>query len=61
MSGTSGTHDKIEGTFHENKGAVVEAVGHAVGNEKVEKDGKQEKIEGQIQRKVGEVKTVFGM
>ncbi len=57
----SSTHDKVEGTFHETKGKVIEATGHALGNDEMERDGKQEKFEGQVQHKVGEIKAVLGM
>ncbi len=35
----SSTHDKIEGNAHKAKGNVKEAVGHAIGNEKMEAEG----------------------
>ncbi len=35
----SSTHDKVEGNAHKAKGNVKEAVGHAIGNEKMEAEG----------------------
>ena len=42
----------MEGNFHRAKGAVKESVGHAIGNEKMEKEGKQENIEGKLQKEI---------
>jgi uncharacterized protein YjbJ (UPF0337 family) len=56
----SSTTDKIEGDFHRAKGAVKEEAGYLVGNEKLEARGKAENIEGQVQKKVGDVKAALG-
>ncbi len=56
----SSTTDKIEGTLHQAKGAIVEETGHILGNDDMEARGKAENIDGQIQKKVGDVKAVFG-
>jgi uncharacterized protein YjbJ (UPF0337 family) len=53
------TKDKIEGTTHEVKGAVKEKVGRATNNPDLEIEGNDEKIDGKIQRKVGDVEKVF--
>ena len=39
---------------------VKETVGHAVGNERLEAEGKAKHFEGQVEVKTGEVKQVFG-
>ena len=56
---TSNT-DKIEGAMHEVKGKVKEVAGKLVGNPDLESEGAAEKVDGKVQRKVGDVKKVFG-
>jgi uncharacterized protein YjbJ (UPF0337 family) len=56
----SSTQDKAEGTAKNIAGSVKEAAGKAIGNPRLEADGKTEKVEGQIQEKVGEIKKVLG-
>jgi uncharacterized protein YjbJ (UPF0337 family) len=41
------------------KGSVKQAVGHVTGNPKVEAEGQQEKIEGKVQKKIGQVERVI--
>jgi uncharacterized protein YjbJ (UPF0337 family) len=53
------TKDKAEGALHEAKGAVKEAVGHAVNNPDLEAEGLAEKVTGKIQKKVGDVEKVI--
>ena len=54
------TKDKIEGTLHEAKGKVKEETGKAIGNPDLQDRGTGEKIAGKVQKKVGDVKKVFG-
>jgi uncharacterized protein YjbJ (UPF0337 family) len=56
----SSTKDKIEGTLREAKGKVKEESGKAVGNPDLRDRGTAEKVGGKIQKKVGDVKKVFG-
>jgi uncharacterized protein YjbJ (UPF0337 family) len=56
----SSIKDKIEGTFHEVKGAVREMAGKITDNPKLKMKGKAEKIAGKAQEKLGDVKKVFG-
>ena len=56
----SSTKDKVEGTFHEVKGAVRETAGKVSDNPTLEVKGKAEKIAGKAQEKLGDVKKVFG-
>lgn len=56
----SSMKDKVEGTFHEMKGQVKKTTGKLFKNKELEAEGAGEKIAGQSQRKVGEVKKVFG-
>ena len=39
---------------------MKEKVGHAIGNEKMEVEGKAKHLEGELQHKTGEVKQVIG-
>ncbi|PZR77157.1 MAG: CsbD family protein [Chthoniobacterales bacterium] len=56
----SSTKDKIKGTMREAKGKVKEEAGRATGNRDMQDRGIAEKAGGKIQRKVGDVKKVFG-
>jgi uncharacterized protein YjbJ (UPF0337 family) len=57
---TTSTHDRVEGKVHEVKGAVKESIGKATNNPNLQDEGTAEKINGTVERKVGEVKKVFG-
>jgi uncharacterized protein YjbJ (UPF0337 family) len=54
------TKDRAKGQAREVKGKLKEKAGRAVGNPRVQDEGSAEKAGGKIQRKVGEVKKVFG-
>jgi uncharacterized protein YjbJ (UPF0337 family) len=56
----SSTKDKIKGTLREAKGKVKEESGKAVGNPNLRDRGTDEKVAGKIQKKIGDVKKVFG-
>jgi uncharacterized protein YjbJ (UPF0337 family) len=56
----SSTKDKIKGALREAKGKVKEESGKAVGNPDLRDRGTAEKVGGKIQKKVGDVKKVFG-
>lgn len=56
----SSIRDKAEGTLHEVKGAAKEIVGKLSNNRKMEAQGTVEKVAGQAQVKVGQVKKVMG-
>jgi uncharacterized protein YjbJ (UPF0337 family) len=49
------TKDRIEGKYHEAKGAVKEKVGSVAGNPVMEAKGQDEKIAGKLQNKIGQV------
>jgi uncharacterized protein YjbJ (UPF0337 family) len=53
------TKDQAEGTLHEVKGKVKEAVGHATKNPRLQDDGTDEKVAGKVQKKIGQVEKVF--
>ena len=56
----SSIHDKAEGTAKNIAGRVKEVTGKVIGNPRLQADGKAEKVEGQIQKKVGDIKKVLG-
>jgi uncharacterized protein YjbJ (UPF0337 family) len=56
---TSGTHDQVEGKVHEVKGIVKEKIGHATNNPQLEDEGTAERIDGVVEKKVGDIKKVF--
>lgn len=56
----SSTKDKVKGSAREAKGKVKETAGKAVGNPNLRDRGTAEKVSGKVQRKVGDVKKVFG-
>ena len=56
----SSTTDKIKGNLHEVKGKVKEETGRAIGNPDLEDRGTGEKVGGKVEKKVGDVKKVFG-
>lgn len=56
----SSTTDKIQGAAHEAKGKAKEIAGKVIGNPNLQDQGTAEKLAGKVQRKVGDVKKVFG-
>jgi uncharacterized protein YjbJ (UPF0337 family) len=56
----SSTEDKAKGVFHQIKGGAKEIAGKLSDNPKLEAEGSGEKMAGQIQEKIGEVKKVWG-
>ena len=48
--------DELKGVGKQAKGAVKDAVGGLTGNEKLQAEGKVDKIVGKVQQKVGEAK-----
>jgi uncharacterized protein YjbJ (UPF0337 family) len=51
--------DRVVGSAKQLKGAVKQAVGKAVGDAKLESEGKADKIEGKIQNAVGGLKDTL--
>jgi uncharacterized protein YjbJ (UPF0337 family) len=49
----------VEGKVHEIKGAIKEKIGHLTNNPNLQDEGTAERIDGTIQRKVGDVKQIF--
>ena len=56
----SGTQDQVEGKFLKIKGKVKEIAGELSDNPKLEAEGIDERVDGVIQEKIGQVKKVFG-
>jgi len=56
----SSTSDRIKGTFKEAKGKAKEEVGKATGDPDQRDRGTAEKVGRKVQRKIGDVKKVFG-
>ena len=51
--------DRIVGSAKQIKGAVKQVVGKAVGDAKLESEGKADKIEGRVQNAVGGFKDTL--
>ena len=56
----SSTKDQAEGTFHQVKGKIKEVAGKLSDNDELEAEGIGEKMAGEVQEKMGQVKKVFG-
>jgi uncharacterized protein YjbJ (UPF0337 family) len=56
----SSTKDRMMGRVQEAKGKVKEEAGRASRDPNLQDHGTAEKLGGKVQRKVGEVKKVFG-
>ena len=48
--------DRVEGAFEQAKGAVKEAAGKVTGDQKLQAEGKADKVAGKAQSTVGGVK-----
>jgi uncharacterized protein YjbJ (UPF0337 family) len=55
----SSTHDKVKGTAKEFAGKVKEETGKAIGNPDLRDRGTAEKIDGKVDKKIGDIKKVF--
>jgi len=51
--------DRIVGAAKEIKGSVKEIVGKAIGDAKLQSDGKADKVEGKIQNAIGGLKDAL--
>jgi len=51
--------DRIVGSGKQIKGAVKQVVGKAVGDAKLESEGKADKIEGKVQNAIGGLKDTL--
>ena len=48
--------DRISGAAKEIEGSVKETIGKAVGDAKLQSDGKADKVEGKVQNAIGGLK-----
>ncbi|ABW68120.1 CsbD family protein [Desulfosudis oleivorans Hxd3] len=55
----SSNREKAEGKIHQVKGKFKEAAGIIAGNRDLEAVGKEEKKEGKIQEKLGQIKKLM--
>jgi len=51
--------DRVIGSAKQIKGTVKQVVGKAVGDTKLETEGKADKIEGQVQNTIGGIKDTL--
>jgi uncharacterized protein YjbJ (UPF0337 family) len=51
--------DRIAGAAKEIKGSVKETIGTAVGDAKLQSDGKADKVEGKVQKAIGGLKEAL--
>jgi uncharacterized protein YjbJ (UPF0337 family) len=51
--------DRIAGAAKEIKGSIKETLGRAVGDAKLQSDGKADKVEGRVQNAIGGLKDVL--
>jgi uncharacterized protein YjbJ (UPF0337 family) len=56
----SSTKDRVKGRLRELKGTAKQKAGRATRDPDLQDRGTGEKVGGKVQRKVGEVKKVFG-
>ena len=56
----SSTHNKVEGTAKEAVGKVKEKTGKAIGDQDLQDRGTAENVGGKVERKICDVKKVFG-
>ena len=56
----SSTKDTVKGSVKEAVGKVKEATGNAIGNPDLQDRGTAQRVEGKVERKVGDAKKVFG-
>jgi uncharacterized protein YjbJ (UPF0337 family) len=55
----SSTRDKAAGMAKETRGKIKESAGRAVGNPRLQDEGTADRVEGKVQKKVGDIKKVF--
>jgi uncharacterized protein YjbJ (UPF0337 family) len=56
----SSSSNKIKGSLHEAKGKIKQDTGKVTGNRDLEERGAAEKTGGKVEKKVGDIKKVFG-
>jgi uncharacterized protein YjbJ (UPF0337 family) len=56
MEGQAMDKDRVKGMAQQGKGAMKEAAGKVMGDEKLKAEGKMDKIEGKVRNAVGGMK-----
>ena len=51
--------DRIAGAAKELRGSIKETIGKAVGDAKLQSDGKADKVEGKVQNAIGGLKDAL--
>ena len=51
--------DRIKGSAKKIKGSIKQTVGKAIGDAKLEREGKAEKVAGKIQNAIGGIKDTL--
>ena len=51
--------DRVEGSAKQIMGAVKQAVGQAIGDAKLESDGRADEVEGKVQNAIGGLKDAL--
>jgi len=54
------TKDEVKGKAHEIKGKVKQKFAQVTNNPRLQEEGEDEEMAGVVQKKVGQVKRVFG-
>ena len=54
------TQDQVEGKLHKVKGGIKDIIGKLTNDHELEAEGSIEKLEGEAQEKVGQIKKTFG-
>jgi len=54
------TKDEVKGKAHEIKGKLKQKVAQVTNNPRLQEEGEDEEMAGTVQKKVGQVKKVFG-
>jgi uncharacterized protein YjbJ (UPF0337 family) len=57
MNDHNGLSDKMKSGVSKAKGEVKDQVGNATGNSRLQAEGKKDKLKGEIQEKIGELKS----
>ncbi len=53
------TKDEAAGKFHQIKGRAKEKIGKMTGKRRMEDEGRDERVSGNLQEKIGQVEKVF--
>jgi uncharacterized protein YjbJ (UPF0337 family) len=57
MNDHNGISDKIKSGVSKAKGEVKDQIGNATGNSRLQAEGKMDKLKGEVQEKIGELKN----